>query len=214
MEQAIGETERRRAIQIAYNEKHGITPQTIRKKVHDVIEATKVAEQKSDYLTGVGVDKMSKKERQSLIERLEAEMKEAAKSLQFERAAELRDALLEIKAELKACRPGGEVRTVASDSIVIKGARAHNLKNIDVTIPRDKFVVLDRAERFRQIFAGLRYDLCGRTTPICRIACRPMRASFSDRWRSRMSIPSKGCRRRFPSTRRRRAATRVPPSVR
>ncbi|MBM7566436.1 excinuclease ABC subunit UvrB [Paenibacillus sacheonensis] len=100
MNTAIGETERRRAIQIAYNEKHGITPQTIRKKVHDVIEATKAAEQKSDYLTGVGVDKMSKKERQSLLQRLEAEMKEAAKSLQFERAAELRDALLELKAEL------------------------------------------------------------------------------------------------------------------
>ncbi|SFJ27285.1 Excinuclease ABC subunit B [Paenibacillus sp. UNC496MF] len=100
MNTAIAETERRRAIQVAYNEKHGVTPQTIRKKVHDVIEATKAAEQKSDYLTGVGVDKMSKKERQSLVQRLEAEMKEAAKSLQFERAAELRDALLELKAEL------------------------------------------------------------------------------------------------------------------
>ncbi|MFC4811580.1 excinuclease ABC subunit UvrB [Paenibacillus sp. GCM10023250] len=100
MNTAIAETERRRAIQVAYNEKHGVTPQTIRKKVHDVIEATKAAEQKSDYLTGAGVDKMSKKERQSLLQRLEAEMKEAAKSLQFERAAELRDALLELKAEL------------------------------------------------------------------------------------------------------------------
>ncbi|QHT63403.1 excinuclease ABC subunit UvrB [Paenibacillus lycopersici] len=100
MATAIGETERRRAIQTAYNEKHGITPQTIRKKVHDVIEATKAAEEKSDYLTGIGAEKMSKKERQALLQRLEAEMKEAAKSLQFERAAELRDALLELKAEL------------------------------------------------------------------------------------------------------------------
>ena len=66
MEKAIGETERRRAIQIAYNEKHGITPQTIRKKVRDVIEATKVAEQKADYLTGVKGDKMSKKDRHRL----------------------------------------------------------------------------------------------------------------------------------------------------
>jgi len=99
MEKAIGETERRRAIQVAYNEKHGITPQTIRKKVRDVIEATKVAEQKSTYLTGAeNVDKMTKKDRLSLIQRIEAEMKEAAKSLQFERAAELRDALLELKA--------------------------------------------------------------------------------------------------------------------
>ena len=53
MDKAMNETERRRAIQMAYNEKHGITPQTIRKKVRDVIEATKVAEQKADYLTGV-----------------------------------------------------------------------------------------------------------------------------------------------------------------
>lgn len=100
MEKAIGETERRRAIQTAYNEQHGITPQTIRKKVRDVIEATKVAEQKSSYLTGKDdLGKLSKKDRQSVIARLEAEMKDAAKNLQFERAAELRDALLELKAE-------------------------------------------------------------------------------------------------------------------
>lgn len=64
MDKAITETQRRRTIQIAYNEQHGITPQTIRKRVRDVIEATKVAESKSDYLTGAG-GKMSKKERQS-----------------------------------------------------------------------------------------------------------------------------------------------------
>lgn len=100
MDKALKETERRRAIQIAYNEEHGITPQTIRKKVHDDIKATKVAEEKSEYLTGVGSEKMSKKERQALLQRLEAEMKDAAKNLQFERAAELRDALLELKAEM------------------------------------------------------------------------------------------------------------------
>ncbi|MNG04040.1 UvrABC system protein B [compost metagenome] len=100
MDKAIKETDRRRTIQLAYNEQHGVTPQTIRKKIHDVIEATKVAEQKADYLTGTGAGgKLTKKERQSLIQRLEAEMKEAAKSLQFERAAELRDALLELRAE-------------------------------------------------------------------------------------------------------------------
>jgi excinuclease ABC subunit B len=100
MDKAIKETERRRTIQMAYNEKHGITPQTIRKKIHDVIEATMVAQQKADYLTGAGAGgKLSKKERQSVIQRLEAEMKDAAKNLQFERAAELRDALLELRAE-------------------------------------------------------------------------------------------------------------------
>lgn len=98
MDRAIKETERRRSVQIEYNEKHGITPQTIRKKVRDVIEATKVAESKVDYLADAG-GKLSKKERQKVIQRLEAEMKEAAKNLQFERAAELRDALLELQAE-------------------------------------------------------------------------------------------------------------------
>ncbi|ALS24443.1 MULTISPECIES: excinuclease ABC subunit UvrB [Paenibacillus] len=100
MAKAIQETERRRRIQMAYNEKHGITPQTIQKKVRDVIEATKVAEQKTEYLADIKQTKMSKKDRMSLIERLEKEMKEAAKNLQFERAAELRDAVLELKAEL------------------------------------------------------------------------------------------------------------------
>jgi excinuclease ABC subunit B len=100
MDKAIQETARRRTIQTAYNEQHGITPQTIQKKVRDVIEATKVAEQKADYLTDVKQAKMSKKDRLALIERLEQEMKEAAKNLQFERAAELRDAVLEMKAEL------------------------------------------------------------------------------------------------------------------
>jgi len=99
MEKAIRETERRRGIQLAYNEKHGITPRTIQKKVRDVIEATKVAEQKADYLSDVKSAKMSKKDRKTIIERLEAEMKEAAKNLQFERAAELRDAILELKAQ-------------------------------------------------------------------------------------------------------------------
>lgn len=99
MEKAIRETERRRAIQIAHNEANGITPQTIRKKVRDVIEATKVAETKSNYLADVKTEKMSKKDRVSLIERLEQEMKQAAKDLQFERAAELRDAVMELKAQ-------------------------------------------------------------------------------------------------------------------
>ncbi|SDG28780.1 Excinuclease ABC subunit B [Fontibacillus panacisegetis] len=99
MDKAIKETERRRSIQIAYNEKHGITPQTIRKKVRDVIEATRVAESKSDYLSDAAKSKMSKRDREAMIGRMEAEMKEAAKNLQFERAAELRDAIMELKAE-------------------------------------------------------------------------------------------------------------------
>lgn len=99
MQKAIYETGRRRSLQEAHNEKLGITPQTIAKKIRDVIEATKVAEQKADYLADVKGAKMSKKDRASLIERLEGEMKEAAKNLQFERAAQLRDAIMEMKAD-------------------------------------------------------------------------------------------------------------------
>jgi excinuclease ABC subunit B len=100
MVKAISETNRRRTIQTDYNREHGITPQTIRKKVLDAIEATKVAEQQASYLDQVDAQNLSKKDRTALISRLEKEMKEAAKQLQFERAADLRDAILELKAEL------------------------------------------------------------------------------------------------------------------
>ncbi|AIG28605.1 excinuclease ABC subunit UvrB [Brevibacillus laterosporus] len=100
MSKAIQETERRRSIQLAYNEKHGITPQTIQKAIRGVIEATKVAEEKADYLPHLDVKKMPKKDRIVVIERMEEEMKEAARNLMFERAAELRDLLLELKADL------------------------------------------------------------------------------------------------------------------
>lgn len=99
MTRAMQETERRRTIQLAHNEQHGITPQTIRKKVRDVIEATKAAEQKANLLDDVKLTKMSKKDRVVLIERLELEMKHAARELQFERAAQLRDAIMELKAQ-------------------------------------------------------------------------------------------------------------------
>ncbi|EST55446.1 excinuclease ABC subunit B [Brevibacillus panacihumi W25] len=100
MTAAIRETERRRQIQMAYNEKHGITPQTIKKAVREVIEATKVAEEKADYLPHADFKKMPKKDRLAVIERMEEEMKEAARNLMFERAAELRDLIMELKAEL------------------------------------------------------------------------------------------------------------------
>lgn len=100
MEIAIAETQRRREIQEAYNERHGITPQTIRKKVRDVIRATQVAEETPSYeAEQLSRKKMTKEERVNMIARLEIEMKEAAKALDFERAAELRDLLLELKAE-------------------------------------------------------------------------------------------------------------------
>jgi excinuclease ABC subunit B len=99
MEIAINETKRRRKIQEEYNKKHGIVPQTIRKEIRDVIRATYAAEEPQKYETVPKVSKMTKKEREKLIENLEKEMKEMAKALNFERAAELRDLILELKAE-------------------------------------------------------------------------------------------------------------------
>lgn len=100
MELAISETKRRREIQEAYNEKHGITPTTIQKEIHQVIRATEVAEEQETYLAKITKGKkLTKKEKASILEVLEREMKEAAKDLQFELAAELRDAILELKAE-------------------------------------------------------------------------------------------------------------------
>lgn len=99
MEIAISETKRRRTIQEAYNEKHGITPKTIQKDIRDVIRATHAAEEPEDYKPSAAFGKMSKKERNRLIGEMEKEMKEAAKALDFERAAELRDLLFELKAE-------------------------------------------------------------------------------------------------------------------
>ncbi|MDQ0484757.1 excinuclease ABC subunit UvrB [Guptibacillus hwajinpoensis] len=98
MELAIGETNRRREIQQQYNEKYSITPTTIKKKVREGIRATVAAEDGEEY-TVPKQGKMTKQERAKVIENVETEMKEAARELNFERAAELRDLLLELKAE-------------------------------------------------------------------------------------------------------------------
>lgn len=99
MRRAIDETNRRRAIQQAYNEAHGITPQTVRKRVKELIETTKVAETpveyKADRLAG-----MTRTEMLDLAANLEKEMRQAAKNLEFERAAELRDMLMELRQRL------------------------------------------------------------------------------------------------------------------
>ena len=100
MAKAIGETERRRDIQRNYNEKHGITPTTIKKEIRDVIRATAVSEEAISYLEKVTQGKkLTKDEKTTLLVTLEKEMKEAAKALDFERAAEIRDTIMELKAE-------------------------------------------------------------------------------------------------------------------
>jgi len=97
MAKAIGETQRRRDIQIAHNLANNITPTTIKKEIHDVIRGKETKAMAKEYLSRH--DKTTKKERERLIENLEREMREAAKVLDFERAAELRDILLELKAQ-------------------------------------------------------------------------------------------------------------------
>ncbi|MCM3612402.1 excinuclease ABC subunit UvrB [Planococcus sp. MERTA32b] len=100
MQKAIDETTRRRTIQAAYNEEHGITPITIQKKIRDVIRATVASEEAEEYVSkATSGKKLNKEDRLKLIALLESEMKEAAKALDFERAAELRDTVLELKAE-------------------------------------------------------------------------------------------------------------------
>ena len=97
MDKAITETNRRRSIQQAYNEEHGIIPQTIKKKVHDVIQITKAATEKQKFGLEKDPESMNADELKKLIKKLEKEMKQAAMELQFERAAELRDKILELK---------------------------------------------------------------------------------------------------------------------
>ena len=99
MDRAIGETDRRRTIQREYNRVHNITPQTIKKAVRDVIEATKAAETQAEYVTQNKAAKMSKKEMLKMIGRLEKEMKEAARQLEFEKAARLRDVIIELRVQ-------------------------------------------------------------------------------------------------------------------
>lgn len=97
MDNAIRETNRRRAIQEAYNKEHGITPQTIQKKVHDIIQISKAATEKQRFGLEKDPESMSVEELKKLIAKLDKEMKQAALELQFERAAELRDKILELK---------------------------------------------------------------------------------------------------------------------
>jgi excinuclease ABC subunit B len=96
MKRAIDETNRRRSIQIRFNEEHGITPQTIRKAVRDIIEATMAAEEKATYSVLEDVLE-SKEDIQQVLAGLEKEMSQAAERLDFERAAALRDRIFELR---------------------------------------------------------------------------------------------------------------------
>lgn len=97
MQSAILETNRRRQIQEAYNEEHGIIPQTIKKDIRDLIVATKTAAKNEEFFKEKDPESMSKDELEKTIAKVEKEMKKAARDLQFERAAELRDTLIKLK---------------------------------------------------------------------------------------------------------------------
>ena len=104
MENAIAETERRRTIQMRYNEEHGIVPKTIKKEVRDIIEISSKAETEQKTKKK---KRLTDKERLQLIETMTVEMKNAAKMLEFEHAAYLRDKIKELKDEMVKARKTG-----------------------------------------------------------------------------------------------------------
>ncbi|MCC7668553.1 MAG: excinuclease ABC subunit UvrB [Leuconostoc pseudomesenteroides] len=99
MAEAMAETSRRREIQMAYNEAHGITPKTIKKEIRDLISITHaaVSDDKAVDLTQVAFDDLPADEQQAIIDNLTAQMKAAAKALDFEEAAQLRDSVMTLK---------------------------------------------------------------------------------------------------------------------
>ena len=105
MKRAIDETARRREIQQAYNREHGITPKTIVKPIKPLIETTLVAESGGKYEVKKGRKKLTKKDRENLIKTLTREMQQASRALEFERAAELRDMILELDGSLPGAAP-------------------------------------------------------------------------------------------------------------
>jgi len=117
MDRMISETERRREIQLAYNEEHGIIPTTVKKSVDDIMEGTVIAEEKhadggpaSTYYAGPDQLKtvadpvlkyLTDDQKKDMIRQLKEEMLEAASNLKFEKAAELRDSIAQLTVDLK-----------------------------------------------------------------------------------------------------------------
>jgi excinuclease ABC subunit B len=97
MDKAISETKRRRKIQMAYNEKNGITPTTIHKDIREVIESTMVLEEKQEYNSLKEAVEADNEKIDELIKTHEKQMRTAAKELRFEEAAKLRDIITKLK---------------------------------------------------------------------------------------------------------------------
>jgi len=101
MQKAIDETNRRRAIQEAYNKEHGIVPKTIVKNIRDLIAITHEVEKEDAPTTAKDFKNMTQEQRREALELLELDMRAAAKDLDFEKAADLRDVILELCAEYR-----------------------------------------------------------------------------------------------------------------
>jgi excinuclease ABC subunit B len=121
MQRALDETNRRRAKQVKFNKEHGITPISIHKAIRDItdeLKASRVAEPQAEYKTKRDVDTASRGELQKLVAEMERQMKEAAKNLEFERAAALRDEMYELKSLLAddpSLKPWERLKLVAGE---------------------------------------------------------------------------------------------------
>ena len=121
MQRAISETDRRRAKQVKFNEEHGITPVSIHKSIRDLTDqfsARGVAETRGEYKTGKHKDLTSRTEMQKVIAELEKQMKDAAKNMEFERAAALRDEMYELKSVLvddESLKPWERIKLMTGD---------------------------------------------------------------------------------------------------
>lgn len=102
MREAIDATERRRSLQMKFNKEHGITPKTIVKPIRDVISITKDSDEKEnkESFADLNFDELTKKQKQTMIKTLTAQMQEAAKKLDFEEAANLRDAIMDLQKQV------------------------------------------------------------------------------------------------------------------
>jgi excinuclease ABC subunit B len=120
MKRAIDETNRRRARQVKYNQEHGIVPVSIHKAIHDLTEemsAKAVSERRGEYKVKE-VGGMPRAELRKIVAELEKQMKEAAKNLEFERAAALRDEMYELKtllAEDESLKPWERIKLLTGD---------------------------------------------------------------------------------------------------
>ncbi len=102
MQRAMAETDRRRQKQMQYNQDHNITPETIQKAVHEVLEVTRVADKTDEYIRDLDLQSLNRRQAAQLMDKLKKEMKQAAKRLEYEHAATLRDMIYELQERMSS----------------------------------------------------------------------------------------------------------------